>query len=777
MAGLAVHDALDAIPPAFPLQQVQERVHAEWGLRGQWHAINSERDQTWHLTDDAGSDYVVKLSHRMEQPATVDFQIGALDHIARIDPQLAVPRMVPTLAGARRTTITADDGTVHILRILTYLDGRIAQDAFADCADAAALRRATGAFVARLSLALRGYFHPHAASNRHDWDLSRVTALAPALPRIADPALRAQCAQVLAEADSRIYPALARTRHQVVHQDAHMGNLLVDPAQPANIVGVIDFGDMLYGALLADLVTAADCFPDESADPLIILAEVTQGFDTVYPLEEAEIDLVFDMCCLRLANTVLVANARRDPADETPDAHLGGGRKHGAMLAKLLAVGRDTATHALRRACSFPVPALAPDPAAARTGLIAQRDAAFGKIWHFYETPLHLTRGQGPWLIGADGTRYLDAYNNVPQVGHCHPAVVRAIARQAAALNANTRYLADSPGSYAQALLAKAPAGFDVCSFVNSGSEANDVAAQIARFATGRTGAVVMQGAYHGITATTVELSPLTKAPPAHVACLPPPDLYRGVAPDPAESWAKAVAALAQAGHQPAFLMIDTALTSNGVPGQPEGYMQGLARAARASGALVIADEVQAGLGRLGSFWGFATQGLDQVDVITLGKPVGNGHPLGVVLTRRDLWQAFYADCEVFSTFGGNSVSCAAGQAVLDVIEREDLIARANQVGDLLRTELRALARQFPLIGDVRGRGMLTGLEFVTDQAARTAAPHQARQLVERMRENGVLVGTSGEYRATFKLRPSLTWTETEVAFFIDALRKSLNAL
>lgn len=756
---------------------VQERVLADWCLHGDWRPLRSERDQTWHLTTGDRPGVIVKLSHRDEAVGTVDFQIGALGHIARVDPALPVPRMVATRGGALRSTIRGEDGTDHILRILTYVDGAIAQDVFAACADPAGLRRAIGGFVARLSLALRGFFHPHAGSNRHDWDLARVTALAPALPCIADHALRAQCAQVLAEAEQCIYPALARTRHQVVHQDAHMGNLLVDPAESTRVVGVIDFGDMLHGPLLADLATAADCFPDAQADPLAILADVTQGFDAVCPLEEAEIDLVFDLCCLRLANTVLVAAARHDPTDTAPDLHLGGGYKHGAMLGKLLAVGRAEATRMLRRACGFPVPARMPDPAAAQAALIAQREAAMGKVWHFYHTPLHLTRGEGAWLIGADGTRYLDAYNNVPQVGHSHPAVVRAIARQAAALNTNTRYLADSTGAYAQGLLAQAPAGFDVCAFVNSGSEANDLAAQIARFATGRHGAVVMEGAYHGITAATVELSPLTKAPPPHVACLPAPDLYRGFAPDPATSWAEATAHLASAGHTPAFLMVDTALTSNGVPDQPHGYMAGLAKAARASGTLVIADEVQAGLGRLGQFWGFAAQGLDHVDLITLGKPVGNGHPLGVVLTRRALWQAFYAQCEVFSTFGGNSVACAAGQAVLDVIAREDLLARANRIGDLLRAQLRDLAQAFPLIGDVRGRGMLTGLEFTVDPAARTPAPAQAARLVEAMRGNGVLVGTAGPHRSAFKLRPALTWTESDVAFFVGALSKSLKAL
>jgi 4-aminobutyrate aminotransferase-like enzyme/Ser/Thr protein kinase RdoA (MazF antagonist) len=745
--------------PDLPLDAVRDFVAETWGIAGRWQAIRSERDQTWHIADDAGPGFVLKVSHRDEPHGIVAMQVEALAHIARVDPDLAVPHMVPTRDGALMATIAAPDGTAHWIRLLTFVPGTILEDIHREVADKPAMRRAVGGYVARLGLALRGFFHPQAGANRHAWDLGRVDQLAGALGDVGDPALRAACARVLADCPA-IYAALARVRHQVIHQDGHQGNLLVDPAGSARVVGVIDFGDMLHGSLLADLVTAADCYLDDS-DPVDVLCDVTQGYDAVNPLEEAEIDLVYDMACLRLANTVLVVQARGEG--------LGGGLKHGAMLRAMQAVGRDGVTRRLRRACGFAVPADGGDPAA----LLAQREAHLGRIWHFYDTPLHLTRGQGAWLRDSAGTRYLDAYNNVPQVGHSHPHVVRATARQAAALNTNTRYLCDVVAAYAERLLASLPPPlaerFDICAFVNSGSEANDVAAQIARTVTGRQAALVMDDAYHGITATTVDLSPLTAPVPDHVGLLDIPDRYRR--PEADAAWYADRAAIGA----PAFWMVDTALCSNGVTTAPPGYFEAMAARVHAAGGLVIADEVQAGLGRLGQFWGCAAQGLDSVDVITMGKPVGNGHPLGVVLTRRDIWQEFYAASEVFSTFGGNTVSCAAGMAVLDVIEREGLIAQGNRVGDRLRARLRDL--DAPLIGDVRGKGMLTGLEFVTDRATRDPAREATRRIVAAMKDRGVLVGASGKARNALKLRPSFAWGDVEVDIFVDCLAHVLEDL
>lgn len=758
--------------PDLPTDAVRDFVRTQWGIDGAYHAVRSERDQTWHVRDGAGPGVVVKVSPADENAGVVAMQAAALAHIARTDPGLAVPRMLPARDGAAIAWIAAGEAT-HMVRVLSYVPGAILEHVADRVGDWTATWRAVGGHVARLGLALRGFFHPGAADNRHVWDLSGVDRLAHALDRIGDAATRARVAHVLDRLPD-IYTELARCRHQIIHQDGHQGNILVDPADPARVTGVIDFGDMLHGSLVADLVTAADCFQDETTDPLAVLCAVAGGYDAVCALEDAEIDLVFDMACVRLANTVLVAAAR---AGDAPDWHLGGGVKHARMLDKLHDIGRAAATRALRRACGFPPPARGGDHAA----LVAERTARLGTIWHFYDTPLHLTRGSGAWLIDATGTRYLDAYNNVPQVGHSQGDVARAIGRAAHALNTNTRYLCEVVADYAARLIALIPPAladrFDVCAFVNSGSEANDVAAQLARWATGRQGALVIDAAYHGITASTAELSPLTAPPSDRVATLEVPDTWRGYTGDGGEAATAAIARLAAQGHRPAFWMVDTALCSNGVVTPPPGWFEAAARAVHATGGMVIADEVQAGLGRMGRFWGFDAAGLASVDVITMGKPVGNGHPLGVVLTRRELWNRFYAANEMFSTFGGNTVACAAGLAVLDVIARDDLIARGAATGADFRARLSALGARHALIGDVRGRGILTGLEFVTDRAAKTPAGAQTRAIVAAMKARGVLVGGSGPGRNVLKLRPSFAWGSDEVTFFLDALAQVLEGL
>ena len=324
---------------------------------------------------------------------------------------------------------------------------------------------------------------------------------------------------------------------------------------------------------------------------------------------------------------------------------------------------------------------------------MSKRGASIGDIWYFYEKPLNFTRSEGPWLYTADGTAYLDAYNNVQQMGHANAHITTAIARQAAAINVNTRYICDIVADYAERLTAELPDHLNACFFVNSGSEANDVAMQMAKFATGNTGALIMEDAYHGMTETTMRLSPEILKPPDNVECLQAPDMYRGPFandPDAAEKYAadadRAIADLARRGHKPAAFMVDTGLCSNGVLMAPENYFNRVAQKVKKAGGMVVADEVQAGLGRLGNMWGFKAQGLEHVDFVTMGKPVANGYPLGVVITSRELLNRFSNEIDLFSTFGGNPVACAAGMALLDEIERRDLVYKSSQLGDYFRT-------------------------------------------------------------------------------------------
>ena len=767
--------------PAISLASISKTVSELYGIKGIFSQLNSERDQCHRIDTEKGDSFVLKVSNADEPEGVVDLQVKALAHIFQVDPELPVPRMVPTLQGRSYEKIEGDDGTTHIIRLLTFLPGNVLQDVYGESENKTKLRVNLGVFTARLGLALRNFFHPFASSNVHLWDMGNVVKLRSCISNIDNQAVQQMCHDVLDYAQSHVYPKLANTRHQVIHQDAHQGNVLVGPSNASGITGIIDFGDMLYGSIVSDIAVAADCYLENETDPLQVLCDVVCGYDSSHSLEENEIDLVYDMSLLRLVNTVIIINARSHEAHDE-GIHLANTGKHARMLALMLEVGREEGIRRLRAACRFPVPSIIRDENHLDK-LIAKRQHFLGDIWHFYQKPINIVRGKGAWLYDANNKMYLDAYNNVPQLGHSHPHVVKSLSRQAAALNTNTRYVCDIVADYAERLLGTLPQQFDVCIFVNSGSEANDVAAQLARFASGNTGCIVMEDAYHGVTSATVELSPLSSpAPKEHVERLQIPDMYRGeyatninAAEKYAQDCDRAITALHERGHDPAFFMVDTALCSNGIPKVPKTYFEQVAQKVKRAGGLVISDEVQAGLGRLGDMWGFNAQGLHSVDFITLGKPVGNGHPLGVVITNKQLWEPFNQQCELFSTFGGNAVSCAAGMAVLDVIDREELISKSNTLGDYFRQQLIQLGHQHELIADVRGKGMLIAIEFVECRVNKTPAARITTRIVELMKEDGILVSSSGKYKNILKLRPSFAWQASEVDLFISALDKVLN--
>jgi len=424
----------------------------------------------------------------------------------------------------------------------------------------------------------------------------------------------------------------------------------------------------------------------------------------------------------------------------------------------------------------------------------------------FYEKPLHLVRGEGVWLYDPQGHAYLDVYNNVPHVGHSHPTVVRAIQRQAAISATNTRYLHGKILDYAEQLTARCPGHLDACIFVNSGSEANDVAWRLARFATGNDGGVVVAHAYHGITTAVAALTPGSGGPEdlRVVTLAPPPAALRvGDSMDPADLAAAAddaeaaMRTLRSRGVAPAAFFIDTALTSSGIFDPPPAWLAAVAAPVRAAGGLIVADEVQYGLGRSGShFWGFerrggltgdAGVGLSGVglsgpglapDIVTLGKPVGNGYPMGVVIAERRLIEAFQAKFGFFSTFGGNPVAAAAGLAVLQVLDHEQLVANARTTGAYLRQRLEALAAQHPCLGRVRGAGLLLGVE-VHGPDSRTAAPAVAAHVVKKRTKEivnslasraRVLIGTEGPSANILKLRPPMPFLPEHADLLVQAL-------
>ncbi len=417
--------------------------------------------------------------------------------------------------------------------------------------------------------------------------------------------------------------------------------------------------------------------------------------------------------------------------------------------------------------------------------LLARRREFMGsQLYMFYDPPLHLVRGEGVWLYDAQGRAYLDVYNNVPHVGHCHPHVVAAIARQAGRLNTNTRYLYDEVLDYAERLTATLPAGLDVAAFVNSGSEAVDLAWRMAKAHTGQRGAVVMEEAYHGWTDAVEALSPAGKPDNAlapHVRTLAPPDGYRGAHGSDGAAYAadadRAIGSLQARDLQPAAFIADPGFCTNGILEPMPGYLGRVYDRMRAAGAICVADEVQTGFGRTGGhMWGFAMHGVTP-DIVTMGKPVANGHPLGVVVTRREIMESFVSRTSFFSTFGGNNVSCAAGLAVLDVLEKEQLQASAQKVGEHLKAGLRGLMKKHGLIGDVRGMGLMIGVELVTDRKALTPATKETKRVLNLMRDHGVLVGYEGRHVNIVKVRPPMPFKIEHADQTVDAMDKALRAL
>jgi 4-aminobutyrate aminotransferase-like enzyme len=416
--------------------------------------------------------------------------------------------------------------------------------------------------------------------------------------------------------------------------------------------------------------------------------------------------------------------------------------------------------------------------------LIARRERVLGPAYRlFYERPVHVVRGEGCWLYGPDGEAYLDAYNNVASVGHCHPHVVEAIARQAAVLNTHTRYLNELVVTYAERLAAKLPPEIGQVMFTCTGSEANDLALRIARAFTGGQGVIITETAYHGVTSAIAELSPsLGDGNPIgeHVRLVTAPDrrlLGEPVGQAFAAGVRAAVADLKKAGIRPAALLVDTIFSSDGVFAEPAGFLAEAVAEIRAAGGVFIADEVQPGFGRTGrNFWGFQAHGLVP-DLVTMGKPMGGGHPMAAVAARPEVVEPFGRSCRYFNTFGGNPVSCAAGMAVLDVIEGESLMENCAGVGAYLQARLTDLAAEHPLIGEVRGAGLFIGVELVTNRDAWAPAAAEANRVVQAMRDRRVLISATGPRANVLKIRPPMPFNTGHADLLVDALAETLAEL
>ena len=774
MADTAIDgDVLRGEPPAFDLQAASELAERVFGLRGTASPLGSERDQGFMITGPDGPAGVLKISNASEDPATVDMETTAALHVLAADPSIPVAPPLPIL-GADPTTgpsafvgvATGPGGTQHLVRASAAMPGTASVEAVMIDGDALFDH---GAMMARVARALRTFFHP-SAGRVLLWDVHHASALRPMLDAVEDPAHRRMVDDVLDRFEHDVLPRWSSLRSQVIHNDVTLDNALVDDR--GRITGIVDFGDMSYTALVCDLSSALQSLLEGRAEDDIVASamRVVDGYRSITPLEPEELDVLPDLLSARLVTVAAVFGWRalRHPEN---DYIRGWDRYVWPLLGYLEGEGRRRLRDRLRAV-----------PVGSDQGTLRERRAhAFGPALSplTYDRPLHLVRGEGVWLFDAEGARFLDCYNNVPVVGHAHPRVTDAISRQSRMLNTNMRYLHDAAIELAERLAASMPAGsgLDTVLLVNSGSEANDTAWRLATEWTGARGALVTSYAYHGVTEAIAALSPeewIGGERPRHVEVFDPSDPFRD--PRSAEEAADELTRAARRLEMPAAaVFVDGGFTSDGILAPRADYVRALAERAHDAGALYVADEVQAGHGRSGAhLWSFAAIGVE-ADIVTMGKPMGNGHPVAAVVTRREITERFAGTTEWFSTFGGNPVASAAALAVLDVLEDERLVERAGSVGPALREGIASLQPDHPSIGNVRGIGMLTGVELVRD-ATKQPDTELADRVANGMRERGVLVGTTGRHSNVLKVRPPLVFGWEHIPLVVEALDGALTS-
>jgi 4-aminobutyrate aminotransferase-like enzyme/Ser/Thr protein kinase RdoA (MazF antagonist) len=716
---------LETQPPRFTADEVARIAEQLFGVRGTATDLGSERDATY-LIDDGGNGAVLKISNLGEDAAVLDLEHAAIEHVLQVDPELPVARPL-----AERATFES-----HHVRAFERLHGRSGGPTLDDAAV-----RAFGETHARLNLALRSFFHP-AAGRELLWNLAHTPRLRPLLDAIDDNRRRRIVERAVDAFEERVAPRWPRLRAHVVHADFTLGNVLLD--ENDRISAIVDFGDCAWSAQVADAaVGLASLLRGRESDDVFRVARIAgDGYAAHIPFEPDELAVLGQLVASRLAMIVAISAWRVRRYPENAEYITAEDDDSWALLELFDDLGPD----ALARELGAP-------PAPRATDDLARRRAdALGALLTplTYTNPVHVVRGKGVWLFDAAGNRILDAYNNVPVVGHCHPRVTEAVVRQTRTLNTHARYLYEPLVELAERLLATMPSGsgLDTVMLVNSGSEANDIAWRIATAATGSRRAVVTEHAYHGVTEAIADLSP-EEWPEGHrppnVTRISVPDLHLGADVDDL-----------------AATFLDCGLTSDGIWIPSDADLQALVERTHDAGGLFVADEVQAGYGRLGEhLWAFAHYGVTP-DIVTLGKPMGNGYPVAAVITRKDIVERFAFAGEIFSTFGGNPVAAQAALAVLDVIDDERLIAHAAHVGATLIEELSGLSL------DVRGQGLLVGVQM------RGAQP--AARMVDRLRDAGILVGRTGPHGDVLKIRPPLVFAEEHVRLLVSAAQVSLSA-
>ena len=764
----------------FSEAQVANLIKEHYGLKAAIKPLTGEYEFNYLLTVADGTRYIFKIATDEHSYDFFDAQVKIVNHLSKADVADKFFRYIPNLAGEAMTVLLLNGRTFY-LRLLTYLEGEfwmnIKEEDRSD-----ALHIDLGNFLGRMDKALEHFSHP-AMHRYYVWDINNASDANKKLPCIKNHERRRIAGYFLLQFETEVLPQLSSLRHVYAHHDANDTNVLVTGD---NVSGLIDFSDMLYTTLINNLAVACTYAMMNHSNPLHAATLVVQGYNRAYALTEQELSLLYYLIAARLC--ISVAQSAFNASLETNNEHHFISEKPAwNLLYQLIRINPVKAEDHFRRACGYETKI-----ENGHAHLLNERNKHIGRnLSTSYKEKLKIVKAALQYLYDDKGNTYVDCVNNPSHVGHCHPVVVKRMQKQIAVLNTNTRYLNENIVEYAKRLTATLPASLQVCYFTNSGSEANDLAVRMSRHFTQQKDIIVLDHAYHGTTSVAMEMSPYKfdgkggpgKMPWIHKAINP--DMYRGpyqygdtnAGIKYAADVQRIIEALKKDGKAPAVFICETLAGVGGQFPLPPNYLKEVYKHVRAAGAVCIADEVQVGFGRTGdAFWGFQLQDVVP-DIVVMGKPIGNGHPLAAVVVSNEIANAFNNGMEYFNTYGGNPVSMATGLAVLDVIENEQMQQHAKQVGTYLMDGLKRLMIKYPIIGDVRGHGLFIGAELVKDRTTLEPALPEINIIVEKMKARGYLLSTDGPLHNVLKIKPPMPFNQTNADEFVQFLDEALSEL
>jgi 4-aminobutyrate aminotransferase-like enzyme/Ser/Thr protein kinase RdoA (MazF antagonist) len=765
----------------FSEAQVQALAKQYYGLEASVKPLTGEYEFNYLLTDSNGVKYIFKAATDEHSYDFFDAQVKIVSHLSRTEVADKFFRYIPNTAGAAMTVIRLDERTYY-LRLLSYLEGEFWMNV-KEPERTDALHINLGNFLGRMDKALKNFSHP-AMHRYYVWDISNAADANKKLACIKNHERRRIAGYFLLLFETEVLPEISSFRHAYAHHDANDTNILV---KGNAVSGLIDFSDMVYTALINNLAVACTYAMMNHRDPLHAATLVVQGYHQAYPLTEQEIASLYYLIAARLCISV-TQSAYNASLETNNEHHFISEKPAWDLLYQLIRINPVKAVDSFHQVCGYKPQIVEGDYA----HLLKERKEHIGRnLSTSYKEKLKIVKGALQYLYDDKGNTFVDCVNNPSHVGHCHPVVVKRMQKQIATLNTNTRYLNDNIIDYAKRLTATLPPSLQVCYFTNSGSEANDLAVRMSRHFTKQKDIIVLDHAYHGTTTVAMEMSPYKfdgkggfgQMPWIHKAINP--DQYRGpykygdknAGAKYASDVQRIIEALKKDGKAPAVFICETLLGVGGQMPLPPNYLKEVYKHIRAAGGVCIADEVQVGFGRVGdTFWGFELQEVVP-DIVVMGKPIGNGHPLAAVVVTNEIANAFNNGMEYFNTYAGNPVSMAAGLAVLDVIENEQMQQHAKEVGEYLMNGLRRLKDKYPIIGDVRGHGLFIGAELVKDPATLEPALPEIVIIVEKMKAKGYLLSTDGPLHNVLKIKPPIPFNQTNADELIQYLDEVLNEL